>query len=112
MTSRFPGNNVLFTSHKIIIEMLPLAADATPVVYEYVVGRADKDGNPDINHTNEVYTFTMYPTSYEGRTYQITDQQGFHWIEYQVWSAAAEQRQPAGSSQVLPVLRPDVSRTG
>ena len=90
MTSRFPGNNVLFTSHKVIIEMLPLAADATPVVYEYVVGRADKDGNPDINHTNEVYTFTMYPTSYEGRTYQITDQQGFHWIEYQVWAATAE----------------------
>ena len=24
MTSRFPGNNVLFTSHKVIIEMLPL----------------------------------------------------------------------------------------
>ena len=90
MTSRFPGNNVLFTSHKVIIEMSPLAADASPVVYEYVVGRADKDGNPDINHTNEIYTFTMYPTSYEGRTYQITDQQGFHWIEYQVWAATAE----------------------
>jgi hypothetical protein len=90
ITSRFPGNNVLFTSHKVVIEMTPLAADGTPVVYEYVVGRADKDGNPDINHTNEIYTFTLCPSSYEGRTYQITDQQGFHWIEYQVWSATAE----------------------
>lgn len=89
MTSRFPGNNVLFTSHKVIIEMLPLE-DGEPVVYEYVVGRADKDGNPDANHTNEIYTFTLYPKSYEGRTYQITDQQGFHWIEYQVWAATAE----------------------
>ena len=90
ITSRFPGNNVLFTSHKVVIDLAPLASDAEPVVYEYVVGRADKNNNPDINHTNETYTFTLYPSSYEGRTYHITDQQGFHWIEYQVWAAAAE----------------------
>ena len=90
ITSRFPGNNVLFTSHKVVIDLTPLAETASPVVYEYVVGRADKDGKPDPNHTNDVYTFTLYPSSYEGRTYQITDQQGFHWIEYQVWAATAE----------------------
>ena len=90
ITSRFPGNNVLFTSHKVVIDLAPLIDEDSPVVYEYVVGRADKDGNPDPNHTNEIYTFTLYPSSYEGRTYQITDQQGFHWIEYQVWAAAAE----------------------
>ena len=89
IVSRFPGNNVLFTSHKVIIN-LPRVNGEEPIVYEYVVGRADKDGNPDINHTNEIYTFTLYPSSYEGRTYQITDQQGFHWIEYQVWAATAE----------------------
>ena len=86
--SRFPGNNVLFTAHKVIIEFSEYVT--APTVYEYVVGRADKDGKPDINHTNEIYTFTLYPDDYEGRTYQITDQQGFHWIEYQVWAAAAE----------------------
>ena len=90
ITSRFPGNNVLFTSHKVIIDLTPLAESDAPVVYEYVVGRADKNGNPDSNHTNDIYTFTLYPSSYEGRTYQITDQQGFHWIEYQVWAATAE----------------------
>ena len=90
ITSRFPGNNVLFTSHKVIIDIAPLGEDSDPIVYEYVVGREDKNGNPDSNHTNEIYTFTLYPRTYEGRTYQITDQQGFHWIEYQVWSAAAE----------------------
>ena len=88
ITNRFPGNNVLFTAHKVIIEWSECVNE--PVVYEYVVGRADKDGNPDPNHTNEIYTFTLYPDSYEGRTYQITDQQGFHWIEYQVWAATAE----------------------
>ena len=87
MINRFPGNDVLFTAHKCVV-VLPDAS--TPTVYEYVVGRPDKDGNPDMEHTNEIYTFTVYPRTYEGRLYQITDQQGFHWIEYQVWAAAAE----------------------
>ena len=88
MINRFPGNDVLFTAHKCVI-ILP-DATTTPVKYEYVVGRPDKDGNPDFEHTNEIYTFTVYPRTYEGRLYQITDQQGFHWIEYQVWAASAE----------------------
>ena len=90
ITSRFPGNNVLFTSHKVVVDLTPLGENDSPVVYEYVVGRADKNNQPDPNHTNDIYTFTLYPSSYEGRVYQITDQQGFHWIEYQVWAATAE----------------------
>ena len=94
ITSRFPGNNVLFTSHKVVIDLKPIETENVnnpqPVVYEYVVGRADKNGKPDPNHTNEIYTFTLYPNTYEGKTYHITDQQGFHWIEYQVWAATAE----------------------
>lgn len=88
MINRFPGNNVLFTAHKCIID-LPSAGDDA-VVYEYVVGRPDKDGNPDINHTSDIQTFTLCPNTWEGRVYQITDQQGFHWIEYQVWAASAK----------------------
>ena len=88
ITNRFPGNNIQFTSHKCIIEFDNYVS--TPTTYEYVVGRADKDGNPDLNHTSEKYTFTLYPNDYEGRVYQITDQQGFHWIEYQVWAASAK----------------------
>ena len=89
MINRFPGNDVLFTSHKCVVLLPELSGNSTQE-YEYVVGRADKDGNPDPEHTNEIYTFTEYPRTYEGRVYQITDQQGFHWIEYQVWAAAAE----------------------
>ena len=87
ITNRFPGNDVQFTSHKCIVRFKDYVNE--PTTYEYVVGRADKDGNPDPNHTSDLYTFTLYPTSYEGRLYQITDQQGFHWVEYQVWAAAA-----------------------
>ena len=87
MINRFPGNDVLFTSHKCVV-VLPDVAE--PTVYEYVVGRPDKDGNPDPEHTNRIFTFTLYPRTYEGRVYQVTDQQGFHWIEYQVWAASAE----------------------
>lgn len=88
MINRFPGNDVLFTAHKCVV----VVPDASTVseTYEYVVGRSDKDNQPDLEHTNSIYTFTIYPRSYEGRVYQITDQQGFHWIEYQVWAASAE----------------------
>ena len=88
MINRFPGNDVLFTAHKCVV-ILP-DASSTYQEYEYIVGRADKDGNPDLEHTNSIFTFKVYPRSYEGRVYQITDQQGFHWIEYQVWAASAE----------------------
>lgn len=110
ITSRFPGNNVLFTAHKVIIDLTPLGENDEPVVYEYVVGRADKNGNPDVNHTNEVYTFTLYPSSYEGRTYQITDQQGFHWIEYQVWAATAEKLNEVINTECESINSDGVSR--
>jgi len=108
ITNRFPGNDVLFTSHKCIVRFKDYVDE--PTTYEYVVGRKDKDGNPDVNHTSEIYTFTLYPTSYEGRLYQITDQQGFHWVEYQVWAAAANKidetiNSEIGSmSNVFPIL--------
>ena len=112
--NRFPGNDVLFTSHKCVV-ILP-DASSTPDVYEYVVGRPDKDGNPDLEHTNSIYNFTIYPRTYEGRVYQITDQQGFHWIEYQVWAASAEYlntkitsecsiiNSTSGKTKVFPIL--------
>ena len=108
ITNRFPGNNVQFTSHKCIIRFKDYVNE--PTTYEYVVGRADKDGNPDQNHTSDLYTFTLYPTSYEGRLYQITDQQGFHWVEYQVWAAAANKLNDTinteieSMSNVFPIL--------
>lgn len=98
ITNRFPGNDVQFTSHKCIVRFKDYVNE--PTTYEYVVGRADKDGNPDVDHTSEVYTFTLYPTSYEGRLYQITDQQGFHWIEYQVWAAAANSLNDTINSEI------------
>ena len=101
ITNRFPGNDVQFTSHKCIVKFNEVIEVPTP--YEYVVGRADKDGNPDVNHTSEVYTFTLYPRSYEGRVYQITDQQGFHWIEYQVWAAAANSLNDTINSEITSI---------
>lgn len=108
MISRFPGNDVLFTSHKCVV-VLP---DATtgPEVYEYVVGRPDKDGKPDAEHTNDVFTFTLYPRTYEGRVYQVTDQQGFHWIEYQVWAASAEYLNTKIASECA-AINADASKT-
>jgi len=89
MTGRFPAANTQYTSHKCIINVVSEAV-ISPTEYTYIVGRADKNGNPDLEHCSEEYTFTLYPTSYVPRIYQTTDQQGFHWVEYQAWGAAAE----------------------
>lgn len=84
----FPAANVRYTSHKCIINVVP-ASVAEPAVYEYVVGRADKNMQPDPNHSSNVQRFTLYPNTYTPRIFQTTDQQGFHWVEYQAWAAAA-----------------------
>lgn len=89
ITGRFPAANTQYTAHKCIINIVQTAVQS-PTEYTYIVGRADKNGNPDFEHCSEEYTFTLYPTSYIPRIYQITDQQGFHWIEYQAWAAAAK----------------------
>jgi hypothetical protein len=83
ITGTFPGDQNIYTSHKCIIEVTDEAVNS-PTTFTYIVGRADKEGNPDFEHCSEEYTFTLYPTSYKPRIYQTTDQQGFHWIEYQV----------------------------
>lgn len=85
----FPGCNVRYTSHKCILDVVPSALSEEKKTYTYIVGRKTKSGTPDFNHCSKEQTFTLYPNTYVPRIYQTSDQQGFHWIEYQVWSAAA-----------------------
>ena len=85
----FPGDGTQYTAHKCIVQ-LRQSAPSDKEEYEYVVGRADKNGNPDTEHISEIQTFTLCPSSYSPVIFQITDQQGFTWIEYQVWAAAAK----------------------
>lgn len=115
---RFPANKTLCTSHKCIIKLVENSV-TEPTTYTYRVGRALKNGQPDLEHCSEERTFTLYPESYTPRIYQITDQQGFHWIEYQVWAAAAKKvnerilaDQSAG--QIIPILinTGDVTQNG
>lgn len=105
----FPGCDIQYTSHKCIIDIVKNPVDDKKI-YTYIVGRADKSGNnPDINHCSEEYTFTLYPENYIPKIYLTTDQQGFHWIEYQVWSAAAiylnnQINKDCEGKNVIPVL--------
>ena len=89
MTGKFPAALTSYTSHKCIIDIVQNPV-TSPTTYSYIVGREDKNGNPDLNHCSEEYTFTLYPNSYTPRIYQVTDQQGFHWVEYQAWAQAAQ----------------------
>lgn len=85
----FPGDkNCTYTSHKCILDVVRQAV-SSKTTYEYIVGRSLANGEPDPEHTSRIMTFTLYPESYPIRIYQTTDQQGFHWIEYQAWGAAA-----------------------
>ena len=106
MTGVFPGTNTHYVGHKCILNH---AAVDTPTTYTYIIGRAGQDGNPDMDYCSDEYTFTLYPTTYTPRIYQITDQQGFHWIEYQVWNAAAialNDRivKDCAKSKIIPIL--------
>lgn len=108
ISGRFPGDNSFYTSHKVIAQIVTTPVTA-PTEYTYVVGRADKNGNPDPLHCSEEMKFTLYPNTYTTRIYQTTDQQGFHWIEYQVWSAVAEKinekiEADKKASNIIPVL--------
>lgn len=87
ITRRFPGDGTLFTSHKCIVRIVDEAV-SEPTVFKYKVAR-DLNGQPDANYCSEEMQFTLYPTSYNPRIYQTSDQQGFHWVEYQVWNGAA-----------------------
>lgn len=87
--SQFPGSGIKYTAHKCILKIVDNDV-AEKTEYEYIVGRADKNLKPDVEHISEIMSFTLYPSTYEPRLYQTTDQQGFHWIEYQTWAAAAD----------------------
>lgn len=88
ITGRFPGDNTFYTAHKCVIQVCQNSV-SSPETWEYIVGRADINGDMDEAHISDIQTFTLYPTSYRPVIYQVSDQQGFHWIEYQVWAAAA-----------------------
>lgn len=89
ISKTFPGCNINYTAHKCVVKVVASEV-SEKTEYTYVVGRMSKEKTPDFEHCSEEHTFTLYPTSYTPRIYQITDQQGFHWIEYQVWAAAAK----------------------
>lgn len=104
----FPGDGTAYTSHKVVAKIVGEQV-SSPTKYTYICGRADKNGNPDLEHCSNEQYFTLYPTTYMPRIYQITDQQGFHWIEYQVWSAAANKlletiTNDITNDQIIPIL--------
>ena len=85
----FAGSNDFFVSHKCVIDIVENSVNEE-TTYSYIVGQADKNKKPLEGHCSERRYFTLYPDTYTPVIYQVTDQQGFHWIEYQVWAAAAE----------------------
>lgn len=109
LVGNFPGCNIHYTSHKCILDIVKDPVSA-PKTYEYIVGRPNKHGEPDTQHCSDIQYFTLYPKSYKPKIYLTTDQQGFHWIEYQAWAAAANyiaekiEDECNNENQIFPVL--------
>ena len=88
----FPGDETFaFRAHKCVVYIQPEMTDGDPVTYEYCVGASDTQGLPVNVGPFDIQTFTIYPLDWKPRVYQTTDQQGFGWMEYQEWAAAAEE---------------------
>lgn len=109
LVSTFPGCEINFTSHKCVIDLLNTPLTSGKQEYTYVVGRKNSDGTPDLEHCSEEMKFTLYSTEYTPRIYQTSDQQGFHWVEYQVWAAAAKTlndyiNRECEAEKIIPVL--------
>ena len=108
ITNTLPASNIVYTSHKLILNI----GDGNPsskTTYEYVAGRADKNGNFDTEHCSDIQEFTLYPKSYKMRIYQHTDQQAFMWVEYQAWTGAANKmleviEYDCAHENIIPVL--------
>lgn len=108
IVSRFPADGTQYTSHKCVINVVSSAVTGGPQVWEYVVGRPDANGNPG-SYVSDVQTFTLYPETYKPVIYQTTDQQGFDWLQYQVWAAAANKlnekiTEDQKNSNIIPVV--------
>lgn len=108
IVSRFPADGTQYTSHKCVINVVSSAVTGGPQVWEYVVGRSNANGNPG-SYVSDVHTFTLYPETYKPVIYQTTDQQGFDWLQYQVWAAAANKlnekiTEDQKSSNIIPVV--------
>ena len=108
IVSRFPADGTQYTSHKCVINVVSSAVTGGPQVWEYVVGRPNANGNPG-SYVSDVQTFTLYPETYKPVIYQTTDQQGFDWLQYQVWAAAANKlnekiTEDQNSSNIIPII--------
>jgi hypothetical protein len=83
-----PALGTPYCVHKCIVY---IGKPETKQEYEYIVGRSLKNGQPNLEHCCDIKKFTMRNSEkYKPIIYHITDQQGFCWMEYQVWSACAK----------------------
>lgn len=88
----FPGDSTYkYTAHKCIVYVQDEQPTGNPITYDYIVGPKTSDNKPDLSKCSDIQTFTIYPKDWKPKVYHITDQQGFTWLEYQVWAAAAEE---------------------
>lgn len=82
-----------YTNNTVILAYKYIVSGLTAGTYEYVAGKKNNDGTPNLAGCTDVRKFTVRASSsIDGgfKFVQTSDQQGFNWDEYQVWKYAAD----------------------
>lgn len=80
-------NNTILVANKFIISGLSAGE------YEYVAGKKNADGTPNLECCTDVRTFKVRSDAdvRDGFKFvQTSDQQGFNWDEYRIWEASSK----------------------
>lgn len=97
-----------FTSHKVIVKNLSAGT------YQYKVGRALSNGEPDTNYMSKVLEFTVRNESEVNsfKFVQVSDQQGFNWDEYTVWKITADYIKSTVPESLFTINTGDLTQNG
>ena len=82
-----------YSGHISVIANKFIISGLTAGTYEYVAGRKNADGTPNLNGCTDVRKFTVKTDTEVNNGFkfvQTSDQQGFNWEEYRIWAAAAD----------------------
>lgn len=104
-----------YSNKTVIIANKFIMSGISAGVYDYVAGRKDATGAPDLAHCTDVRSFTVKASSEcnSFRFVQTSDQQGFNWEEYRVWNSASKTiMEESGSSLDFMINTGDMTQNG
>lgn len=82
-----------YTNNTVLIANKFIMSGITAGQYEYLAGKKNQDGTPNLDGCTPVKSFTVRTKESVQNGFkfvQTSDQQGFNWAEYRIWEAASK----------------------